>query len=135
MSADDRRFLAGKRKEAREARAPRKHDEADFGRALSDALTAAGALVGRNNGGVATWKNGSRTRYGLGVGSGDLVVCYRGHYVEIETKARTKQSPQQVARERVVTSCGGLYLLARAHVDTVQGVVGRMLAWAARGAP
>lgn len=111
------------------ARKSRQTIEHDYQEAVADTLRAHGALVSRNNVGVATWKNGARTRYGLGLGSADLVACVEGRYVEIECKAATAQSDAQKCRERAVTAAGGLYVLARAGRDPVADVVSRVMAW------
>jgi hypothetical protein len=108
-------------------RKPRQHIERDYQEAVADALRVHGALVSRNNVGVATWRNGARTRYGLGLGSGDLVVCARGRYIEIECKANGAQSEAQVCRARAVEQAGGTYLLVRAGVDSVEDVVRRVM--------
>jgi hypothetical protein len=101
----------------------RRRDEAELQAAILDTLTRCGALVSRNNVGVAAWKTGQRTRYGLGVGSGDLVVCYLGRYVEIEVKSATgRQTPEQAARARAVESAGGLYVLARSVTDVLRAL-------------
>ena len=106
------------------ARRSRKHDESDYMGAIRDALTACGCLLWRNNTGVATWESGARTRYGLGLGSADLVGCYRGRFVAVECKAATGRT--SVAHEccgRAFTQSGGLYVLARVGSVTVQDVV------------
>lgn len=107
---------------------PRRHDEQDYQHALHDALVAAGVTLWRNNVGVAAWKTGGRTRYGLGLGSADLVGLYRGRFVAVECKADGTQTPAQVAWQRAVEQAGGLYVLARAGVDRVEDVVRRVLA-------
>ena len=64
---------------------------------------------------------------GLGVGSADLVGCYRGRFVAIECKAPDgRVSEAQECWGRAVTRVGGLYLLARAGTDSVQDVVARV---------
>ena len=102
----------------------RKHDEQAYMMAIRDALTACGCLLWRNNTGMATWDNGARTRYGLGVGSADLVGCYRGRFVAIECKAADGRISQtQECWGRSVEWAGGLYVLARAGSMSVQEVV------------
>ena len=59
-------------------RKPRKHDETDLMRTIHDTLVRVGVTMWRNNVGIATWQSGGKTRYGLGVGSADLIGCYRG---------------------------------------------------------
>ena len=102
----------------------RKHEEADFLEAIRFTLTHSGILVFRNNTGMATWGNGGRTRYGLGVGSADLIGCCRGKFCAIEVKSREgRQSPEQQCWERSITQAGGLYILARVGEMTVADVL------------
>jgi len=118
----------GAARSPKQASRVRRHDETDFMQSLFDALTKCGILVWRNNTGVAKWDNGARTRYGIGKGGADLVGCVGGAFFGIETKAKTGQSPAQVAWQRAVEQAGGLYILARTG-DTVAEVVERVLAW------
>lgn len=102
----------------------RKHDESDFMGAIRDALCKCGALIWRNNSGIATWESGQRTRYGLGIGSADLVGLFRGRFVAVEVKAaRGAVSPDQVAWRRAVEQAGGLYVLARVGETSLEDVV------------
>ena len=106
----------------------RKHEESDLVHASREALCRAGALCWRNNVGVAKLARGA-VRYGLGIGSADLVGCYRGRFFGVELKSATgRQSPEQIAWQRAVEQAGGLYVLARAG-ESVPELVARVLAW------
>ena len=103
------------------------HPEADAMHAIHDAVVASGlAVLWRNNCGVATWQNGARTRYGLGLGSADLVGVLRpsGRAVAIEVKSPVgKATPAQLAWRRAWEGAGGLYILARSVEDALDGMV------------
>jgi hypothetical protein len=63
------------------------------------------------------------TRFGLGVGSSDLVVVYRGAFVPVEMKAtRGVQSPEQATWQAAVERAGAHYQLARSAVDAVSAI-------------
>lgn len=65
----------------------------------------------RNNTGVA--RSGKRViRYGLGVGSPDIVGCCRGRFVGVETKAAgRKQSPAQAEWSAEWVAAGAIYVV------------------------
>ena len=105
-------------------RKPRKHDETDLMRTIHDTLVRVGVTMWRNNVGIATWQSGGKTRYGLGVGSADLIGCYRGRFVAVEVKSPSgRQSPEQACWQRAVEAAGGLYVLARPGPGCVEEVV------------
>jgi hypothetical protein len=92
--------------------------------AARDALCAAGALCWRNNVGVfRRLYDDTKVRCGLGLGSADLVGCYRGRLFGVELKTPIgRQSPEQRAWQRAVEQAGGLYVLARTVDEAVRGV-------------
>ena len=108
----------------RPARKAKKGLETSLMRAIHDTLVASGVTLWRNNCGVAKWDNGARTRYGLGLGSADLVGCYKGRFIAIEVKATTGQSDAQVCWQRAVERAGGLYVLAYDVETAVRAVLG-----------
>lgn len=87
------------------------------------------ALLFRNNCGQMIDAHGKRVVFGLGKGSADLVGLWRhpdgrAQYVELEIKRDNgKQSPEQVLRQQLITSKGGVYAVLRS-VDEAR-------AWAA----
>ena len=100
----------------------KKSPESDLMHAIHDTLVRAGVTLWRNNCGIATWDNGARTRYGLGVGSADLVGIWRGRFVAIEVKATTGQTEAQKCWQRAVDQAGGLYIVARSVEEAIDGI-------------
>lgn len=63
-------------------------------------------------------------------GVADFVCCFRGQYLEIETKAgpRCRQTAMQQNNERMVKEAGGRYLLIHAGnmsllTETLEGMI------------
>lgn len=74
--------------------------------------------------------------HGYGVsGTHDIVVCYRGLFVSIETKATEKQKPTalQTLAARQVLDAGGIALLI--HADNTPLVASTLQVLAAGGVP
>lgn len=99
------------------ARRPRRQAEASLTDAIRSAINALPDVrVWRNNCGVAT--HGPRfVRYGLGVGSPDLVGilggAFGGVFLAIEVKRpKQRRSPAQLVWARMISDLGGIYLLA-----------------------
>ena len=106
--------------------------------AIHETLVKLGVTLWRNNVGIASYPGewgrsggASKVRYGLGLGSADLVGCYKGRFVAIEVKRpaapgsrQGEQTPEQKAWQRAVEQAGGLYALARSVDDAVRLVVG-----------
>ena len=52
------------------------------------------------------------------LGVADIIVCYRGRYIEFEVKTpRTKQSDNQIIRQETVEKAGGFYFVIRSIKD------------------
>jgi hypothetical protein len=71
---------------------------------------------------------GAKYTWGLGVGSADVIGCYRGRFVALECKTLTgEQRKKQVEFEAEVREAGGVYALvrslaeARAVLDALDG--------------
>lgn len=55
------------------------------------------------------------------IGSGDIIACINGKYVEIEIKiGRDKQSPAQQMHETRVLKAGGRYVIVKSYEDYKQ---------------
>lgn len=85
------------------------------------ALSKAGALVFRNNVGVLKDASGRPIRYGLAVGSPDIVgIAPDGRFLGVEVKTATgKASPAQVAFIAAVRRAGGRAGVARTPDEAV----------------
>lgn len=70
-------------------------------------------VVWRNT--TGQYRDGPRViRYGLAVGSADLIVCARGRFVALEVKTPTgRQSEHQRQFEAHVKRAGGVYAVVR----------------------
>lgn len=75
-------------------------------------LTLRGAVVFRNNTGMqkAEYKGKTRViRYGLGVGSSDIVGVYQGRFLAVETKyGRNRPTEEQLAFLATIREAGGV---------------------------
>lgn len=89
-------------------------------------LLALGALPG-----VAVWRNnvgqaierGRRVRYGLAVGSADLIACVDGRFCAIEVKTPTgRVRPEQKRWLEAVRKIGGVAVVARSVGDALEAV-------------
>ncbi len=94
-------------------------------RAIHDALVSTGdVLLWRNNTGQATFGR-ARVRYGLGVGSADLIGVLRpsGRAFAIEVKTSTgRMSPEQAAWHRAWTSAGGFVACVRSVEEALRAL-------------
>lgn len=78
-----------------------------------------------NTGALPDPRTGRIIRFGI-PGLADILGMLRpsGRFLAIEVKSATgRQSTQQQAFQRMVESCGGLYVLARSVDDAVQAVL------------
>jgi hypothetical protein len=107
----------------------RKQEETRASHAIREAVVKLGlALLWRNNVGVASYGpfSAGKVRYGLGIGSADLVgvMIGTGRFVAIEVKSPTgRQSTEQKLWGEAVRRAGGIYLLARTPEEAVAGLV------------
>jgi hypothetical protein len=90
------------------------HIQDEIRLALSD---EPGLVLWRNNTGVAEHR-GARVRYGLAVGSADLIGCLDGRFVALEVKTPTgRASPQQRQWLDLVRRHGGFAAIVRSVED------------------
>ena len=91
------------------------------------ALSQLGIVTWRNNCGVAITDN--RTiRYGLAVGSADLIGCHRGRFLAIEIKTPIgKQRPEQKLFQQLVEANGGIYVILRSAEEATLWVRNELL--------
>jgi hypothetical protein len=81
-------------------------------------------VLWRNNTGVAEHR-GARVRYGLAVGSADLIGCLDGRFVALEVKAATgRASPEQRQWLDLVRRNGGFACVVRS-VDEARAAIAR----------
>ena len=85
------------------------------------ALSAAGCLVWRNNTGLLPDANGRPIRFGLCVGSADIIgVCKDGLFLGVEIKTATgRASPAQTAFIAAVRRAGGRAGVARSAQEAL----------------
>jgi hypothetical protein len=97
--------------------------------AIQDAIRVAlsgepGLVLWRNNVGIAEHR-GQRVRYGLAVGSADLVGCLDGRFVALEVKTATgRAAPEQRLWLDLVRRYGGFAAIVRS-VDEARAAVAR----------
>jgi hypothetical protein len=97
--------------------------------AIQDAIRVAlsgepGLVLWRNNVGIAEHR-GQRVRYGLAVGSADLVGCLDGRFVALEVKTATgRVAPEQKLWLDLVRRYGGFAAIVRS-VDEARAAVAR----------
>ena len=97
--------------------------------AIQDAIRLAlasepGLVLWRNNVGVAEHR-GVRVRYGLAVGSADLVGCLDGRFVALEVKTATgRVAPEQKLWLDLVRRYGGFAAIVRS-VDEARAAIAR----------
>lgn len=74
-----------------------------------------GCVLWSNAGGVANLRNGRKLRYGLGVGSADLIgIAPDGRFLAVEMKSATgKATPEQRQFLALVARRGGVAILCR----------------------
>jgi hypothetical protein len=89
------------------------------------AASSLGIVLWRNN--VGQYRAGNRfVRYGLAVGSSDLIGIYRGRFVAIECKSeRGRTTPHQDRFMDLVRRNGGYACVARS-VEDVRAAVSEM---------
>jgi len=89
--------------------------ESDLMRLIQVRLSEAGHRVLRNNVGMARTEDGRVIRYGLGVGSSDLIGWTRtGEFLAVEVKTPTgRVTPEQEAFLRAVSLAGGIGVVMR----------------------
>lgn len=86
-----------------------KISEADVMRLIQMEASKIGARLWRNNVGTAETKNGSFIRFGLCVGSSDLIGIYKGRFLAIEVKAKGKKpTEEQTNFVNFVNKFGGI---------------------------
>ena len=85
------------------------------------ALSKAGCLVFRNNTGVLQDRSGRPIRYGLCIGSADIIgLCADGKFLSVEVKTPTgRVSPAQSAFIAAVRRQGGRAGVARSPDEAV----------------
>lgn len=88
------------------------------------ALTALpGGMFWRQNSGTFRTLDGRRFVKASAVGVADIMGCYRGRAVAVETKAKTGRLSTSQQRFRAVwEAAGGLYVVARCAEDAVSAV-------------
>ena len=100
--------------------------EADIMRQIQLAATKLGARLFRNNVGMATTNTGSVIRFGLAVGSADLIGwSATGKFIAIEVK-RPYGKPTKEQRRFLdaVVAAGGIAGVARSVEDAVEIIQG-----------
>jgi len=95
--------------------------EADIMRLCMLALSEAGCLIWRNNTGVLPDKNGVPIRFGLCVGSSDLIgVAPDGRFLAVEVKTeKGKPTPEQERFISAVRAKGGIAGIARSPEEAL----------------
>ena len=97
------------------------HIQDEIRLALSD---EPGLLLWRNNTGVAEHR-GARVRYGLAVGSADLIGCLDGRFVALEVKSPTGRATwEQRLWLDLVRRHGGFAAVVRS-VDEARAAIAR----------
>jgi len=94
--------------------------EQDIQRLIMLALSEAGCMIWRNNCGVLKNAAGIPIKFGLCVGSSDLIGLYRGRFLAVEIKTPTgKATPEQLRFIEAVKRNGGIAGIARSPADAV----------------
>jgi len=88
-----------------------------------------GCAAHRNNSGAIKTDKGHYIRFGL-KGSGDILACSpHGRFIEVECKfGRNEASPEQIERQKLVLSKGGVYLFVRNNTAELEANKDRILA-------
>ena len=78
------------------------------------------AVFFRNNTGAV--KSGkSYIKYGLGVGSADIIGCLGGRFIALEVKLpKGRQSPDQMKWQGAIEHCGGFYAIVRSPEEAMR---------------
>ena len=97
--------------------------ETDIMRAIRAAVNRVpGCRVWRNNVAVAEVR-GTKQRFGLAVGSADLIGIAHGKPLAIEVKSATgRLSPEQIAWGECWRRLGGLFVVARSVDEAIRGL-------------
>jgi hypothetical protein len=95
--------------------------ETDIMRACMLALSEAGCLIWRNNVGVLPDRNGVPIRFGLCVGSSDLIgIAPDGRFLAVEVKTKTgRVRPEQQRFIDTVIARGGIAGVARSAEEAL----------------
>ncbi len=92
--------------------------ETDLVRRCMMAASKCGAVVWRNNTGAYKDKAGRLVRYGLCVGSSDIIGIYEGRFIAIECKVgNAKLTKEQEIFIEAVKNQGGVAFVARSEDD------------------
>lgn len=95
--------------------------ESDIQRLIMLALSEAGCLIFRNNTGVLKNAAGIPIKFGLCVGSSDLIgLTPTGRFLAVEIKTPTgKATPEQLRFIEAVRSRGGIAGIARSPAEAL----------------
>jgi hypothetical protein len=95
--------------------------ESDIQRLIMLALSEAGCLIWRNNTGVLKNAAGIPIKFGLCVGSSDLIgIAPGGRFLAVEIKTPTgKPTPEQTRFLEAVRARGGIAGIARSPADAL----------------
>ena len=95
--------------------------ESDIQRLIMLALSEAGCLIFRNNVGVLKNAAGIPIRFGLAVGSSDLIgIAPGGRFLAVEIKTPTgKATPEQLRFIEAVRARGGIAGIARSPAEAL----------------
>ena len=95
--------------------------EQDIQRLIMLALSEAGCLIFRNNVGVLKNAAGIPIRFGLAVGSSDLIgIAPGGRFLAVEIKTPTgKATPEQLRFIEAVRARGGVAGIARSPAEAL----------------
>ena len=92
--------------------------EAQIQQEVRVAASQMGAIVWRNNTGALKDRNGRIVKYGLCVGSSDLIGIYKGRFLALELKRKGKNpTPKQQNFIDVVNKAGGIAGVVRSVED------------------
>lgn len=95
--------------------------ESDIQRLIMLAMSEAGCLIFRNNVGVLKNAAGIPIRFGLAVGSSDLIgIAPGGRFLAVEIKTPTgKATPEQLRFIEAVRARGGVAGIARSPAEAL----------------
>ena len=95
--------------------------ELDIQRLIMLALSEAGCLIFRNNVGVLKNAAGIPIRFGLAIGSSDLIgIAPGGRFLAVEIKTPTgKATPEQIRFIEAVRARGGIAGIARSPAEAL----------------
>lgn len=82
------------------------------------AASECGAIVWRNNTGALKDQNGRLVKYGLCVGSSDLIGIYQGRFLAMEVKVPGKKPrPEQITFINAIIKAGGIAGVVTSRAD------------------